>query len=216
MRYTDAMQKPYNIAQVWDPYFINSMIQVLVEALEVKDSYLQGHTRQVVEISLAIGSRMNLSPIELRDLYAGAILHDIGKSVGTTEATLNKPRSLDQREELIMREHPLKAGLLIVGLENLSHILPTIMHHHENWDGTGYPDRLRDESIPLHARIICVADAFDAMVSPRSFRPAMSREEAIEELVKKKEKQFDPDIVDTLIVCLEDNPHEFKDFSYYF
>jgi HD-GYP domain-containing protein (c-di-GMP phosphodiesterase class II) len=210
------MQKKYSIAQVWDPYFINNLIQVLVEALEVKDSYLQGHTRQVVEISLAIGFRMNLSPIELRDLYAGAILHDIGKSVGTTEATLNKPRSLDQREELIMREHPLKAGLLIVGLDNLSHILPTIMHHHEHWDGTGYPDRLKDESIPLHARIICVADAFDAMVSARSFRPAMTREEAIEELVKKKEKQFDPDIVDILITCLEDNPHEFKDFSYYF
>jgi HD-GYP domain-containing protein (c-di-GMP phosphodiesterase class II) len=210
------MQRHYNIAQVWDPYFINNLIQVLVEALEVKDSYLQGHTRQVVEISLAIGSRMNLSPVELRDLYAGAILHDIGKSVGTTEATLNKPRSLDQREELIMREHPLKAGLLIVGLDNLSHILPTIMHHHEHWDGTGYPDRLKDESIPLHARIICVADAFDAMVSPRSFRPAMNREDAIGELVKKKEKQFDPDIVDILIACLEDNPHEFKDFSYYF
>jgi len=210
------MQKPYDIAQVWDPCFINNLVQALVEALEAKDSYIQGHTRRVAEISLAIGAQMKLSQIELRDLYAGAILHDIGKAVGTTEATLNKPDSLDQREEIIMREHPLKAGLMIVGLENLSHILPTIMHHHERWDGTGYPARLKDESIPLHARIICVADAFDAMVSPRSFRPAMTREEAVVELEKEKEKHFDPDIVEVLIACLEENRHEWKDFSYYF
>jgi HD-GYP domain-containing protein (c-di-GMP phosphodiesterase class II) len=210
------MQKPYDIAQVWDPCFINNLVQALVEALEVKDAYTQGHTRRVAEISLAIGAQMKLSQIELRDLYAGAILHDIGKALGTTEATLNKPESLDQREEIIMREHPLKAGLLIVGLENLSHILPTIMHHHERWDGTGYPARLKDESIPLHARIICVADAFDAMVSPRSFRPAMTREEAVVEMEKEKEKHFDPDIVEVLVACLEENRHEWKDFSYYF
>ena len=210
------MPKPYDIAQTWDPRFVNNLIQVLVEALEVKDTYIQGHTRRVAEISLAIGARMGLSQIELRDLYAGAILHDIGKAVGTTEATLNKPKPLDQHEEIIMREHPLKAGLLIVGLENLAHILPTIMHHHERWDGTGYPARLQDESIPLHARIICVADAFDAMVSPRSFRAAMGRDEAIDEMIKLKEKQFDPDIVDELIACLEENRHEWKDFSFYF
>lgn len=210
------MPKPYDIAQTWNPYFVNNLIQVLVEVLEVKDTYIQGHTRRVSEISLAIGARMGLSKIELRDLYAGAILHDIGKSVGTTEETLNKPNPLDQREEIVMREHPFKASLLIVGLENLSHIMPTIMHHHERWDGTGYPAHLRDESIPLHARIICVADAFDAMVSPRSFRIAMGREEAIDEMIKQKEKQFDPDIVDELIVCLEENRHEWKDFSFYF
>ena len=85
------MPKPYNIAQTWDPRFVNNLIQVLVEALEVRDSYIQGHTRRVAEISLAIGARMGLSQIELRDLYAGAILHDIGKAVGTTEETLNKP-----------------------------------------------------------------------------------------------------------------------------
>jgi HD-GYP domain-containing protein (c-di-GMP phosphodiesterase class II) len=210
------MTKSYDIAQTWDPQFVNNLIQVLVEALEVRDSYIQGHTRRVTEICLAIGAHMNLSPIELRDLYAGAMLHDIGKAVGTDEATLNKPNPLDQREEIIMREHPLKAGLLVVGRDTLSHILPTIMHHHERWDGTGYPARLRDESIPLHARIICVADAYDAMVSPRSFRAAVTREEAVQELINQKEKQFDPDIVDILITCLEETPHEWKDFSYYF
>jgi len=210
------MAKPYDIARTWDPNFVNNLIQVLVETLEVRDSYIQGHTRRVAEICLAIGSRMKLSQIELRDLYAGAILHDIGKAVGTTETTLNKPNPLDQREEIIMREHTLKAGLLIVGLENLSHIVPAIMYHHERWDGTGYPARLQEESIPLHARIICVADAYDAMVSTRSFRAAMSREDAVAEMISQKEKHFDPDIVDELIACIEENPHEWKDFSYYF
>jgi HD-GYP domain-containing protein (c-di-GMP phosphodiesterase class II) len=210
------MAKPYDIARIWDPHFVNNLIQVLVETLEVRDTYTQGHTRRVAEISLAIGSRMNLSKIELRDLYAGAILHDIGKVIGTTEQTLNKPEQLDQREEIIMREHTLKAGLLIVGLENLSHILPTILYHHERWDGTGYPARLQNESIPLHARIICVADAYDAMVSTRAFRAAMSKEEAIAEMISQKEKHFDPDIVDELIICLEENQHEWKDFSFYF
>ena len=115
-----------------------------------------------------------------------------------------------------MREHPLKAGLLVVSRDNLSHLLPTIMHHHERWDGTGYPARLRDESIPLHARIVGLADAYDAMVSPRSYRPAISREDAVAELISQKEKQFDPDLVDILIACIEEQPHEWKDFSYYF
>lgn len=210
------MSKPYDIARTWDPHFINDLIQVLVAALEARDSYSQGHIKRVAEISLAIGSRMKLSPIELRDLYAGAILYDIAKGVGTDEETLNKPVPLDQREATIMREHPFKASLLVVGVDSLAHIMPTIMYHHERWDGTGYPTRLQEESIPLHARIISLADAFDAMTSPRSFRAAMSREEAIEELIRQKEKQFDPDLVDVLIDCLEENRHEWKDFSYYF
>lgn len=210
------MSKPYDIARTWDPHFINDLIQVLVAALEARDSYSQGHIKRVAEISLAIGSRMKLSPIELRDLYAGAILYDIAKGVGTDEETLNKPVPLDQREATIMREHPFKASLLVVGVDSLAHIMPTIMYHHERWDGTGYPTRLQEESIPLHARIISLADAFDAMTSPRSFRAAMSREEAVEELIRQKEKQFDPDLVDVLIDCLEENRHEWNDFSYYF
>lgn len=210
------MTRPYDKARTWEPQFVNDLIQVLVSCLEARDSYTQGHIRRVAEISLAIGSRMKLSAIELRDLYAGAILYDVAKGVGTDEETLNKPEPLDQREAIIMREHPFKASLLVVGVESLSHIMPTILYHHEHWDGSGYPARLREESIPLHARIIAVADAYDAMTSPRAFRPAMSREVAIRELINKKEKQFDPDIVDLLIACLEENPHEWKDFTYYF
>lgn len=210
------MPKPYEIAQVWDPQFISNIIQVLVEALEYKDSYNQGHSKRVAEICLAIGDKMNFSAIELRDLYAAAMLHDIGKIIGIGEQVLKKPEKLDQREEAIMREHPMKAGLLLVGLENISHIVPTILYHHEKWDGTGYPSKLKDEMIPLHARIISVADAYEAMVSTRSFREQLTREQAVEVLISQKDRQFDPDIVDIFLECLKENPIEFKDFSYYF
>lgn len=210
------MVKPYDIARIWDPHFVNDLVQVLVSVLESRDSYTQGHIKRVAEISLAIGSRMKLSQIELRDLYAGAILYDIAKAVGADKETLNKETALDQREATIIREHPFKASLLVVGVDSLSHLMPTIMHHHEHWDGSGYPARLQDESIPLYARIISVADSFDAMTSARSYRPAMSREDAVAELICHKEKLFDPDIVDLLIECLEENRHEWKDFSYYF
>ena len=151
----------------------------------------------------------------MRDLYLGAILHDIGK-IGTDDDVLNKPDSLNLREETLVREHPLKGTLFIVGIENLSHIVPVILHHHERWDGTGYPGRLKGEQIPLHARIVCIADAFDAMLTNRSYREGLDKQAAIIELQKEKGFQFDPFLVDVLIECLNESPYEMKDFSYYF
>jgi 4-methyl-5(b-hydroxyethyl)-thiazole monophosphate biosynthesis len=199
----------------WDQRLFNSTIQALVGALEMKDSYTQGHAKRVTEFSLSIGAKLKLAENEMRDLYLGAILHDIGK-IGTEEEVLNKPESLNRREEILVREHPLKGTLFIVGIENLSHIVPVILHHHEHWDGTGYPGRLKGEQIPLHARIVAVADAYDAMISNRSYREGLDKDVAIRELVKKKGTQFDPFIVDVFIECLNDSPFEIKDFSYYF
>jgi len=200
---------------IWNHQLFNSTIQALVSALEMKDTFTQGHARQVTEFSLSIGRKLGMPEEEMRDLYLGAILHDIGK-IGTEEAVLNKPESLSLHEETLVREHPIKGTLFIVGIQNLSNIVPTILHHHERWDGTGYPGRLKGEQIPLHARIVCVADAFDAMISNRSFRDGMDREVAISEIIKKKDTQFDPFIVDVFIECLNDSPFEMKDFSYYF
>ena len=200
---------------VWDRRLFNSTIQALVGALEMKDSYTQGHAKRVTEFSLSIGSKLNMSESEMRDLYLGAILHDIGK-IGTEEEVLNKPDSLNRHEETLVREHPLKGTLFIVGIENLSHIVPVILHHHEHWDGTGYPGRLKGEQIPLHARIVAVADAYEAMISNRSYREGLDKEVAVRELIKKKGSQFDPFIVDVFIECLNDSPFEIKDFSYYF
>jgi 4-methyl-5(b-hydroxyethyl)-thiazole monophosphate biosynthesis len=213
----DAVGKAMLVEQygLWDQRLFNSTIQALVGALEMKDSYTQGHAKRVTEFSLSIGSKLNLSASEMRDLYLGAIMHDIGK-VGTEETLLNKPASLDRREETLMREHPLKGTLFIVGIENLSHIVPVILHHHEHWDGTGYPARLKGEQIPHHARIVAVADAYDAMISNRSYRDGIDKDEAMRELVKKKNAQFDPFLVDVFIECLNESPFETRDFSYYF
>lgn len=200
---------------VWNERLFNSTIQALVGALEMKDTYTQGHAKRVTEYSLSIGSKLNLSETELRDLYLGAILHDIGK-IGTADDVLNKPESLNLREETLVREHPLKGTLFIVGIENLSHIVPVILHHHERWDGKGYPGRLKGEQIPLHARIVCITDAFDAMMSNRSYREGFDKETAIRELMKEKGTQFDPFLVDVFIECLNESPFEMKDFSYYF
>lgn len=216
----DALAQKIQLADsshhdVWDQRLFNSTIQALVGALEMKDTYTQGHAKRVTEFSLSIGSKLNLSESEMRDLYLGAVLHDIGK-IGTEEEVLNKPDSLNRREETLVREHPLKGTLFIVGIENLSHIVPTILHHHEHWDGSGYPGRLKGEQIPLNARIVSVADAYDAMISNRSYRDGLDKDIAIKELVKKKGSQFDPFLVDIFVECLNDSPYEMKDFSFYF
>lgn len=200
---------------IWSPCLFNDIIQALLGALELKDSYTQGQARRVAEYCLCIGSKLKLPAIELRDLYLGAMLHDIGK-YNTAEDVLNKPDSLNLHEETLTREHTMKGALFVVGINNLSHIGPTILHHHEHWDGTGYPGRLKGEQIPLHARIVAVADAFDAMISNRSYRDGMDKASALRVLVKGKDLQFDPFIVDVFIECLNDSPFEMKDFSYYF
>jgi len=201
--------------EIWNPCLINSILQALLGALELKDRYTQGQARRVAEYCLSIGSKLKMPILEMRDLYLGAMLHDIGK-YNTAEDVLNKPDSLNLREETLTREHTLKGTLFVVGNNDLSHIGPTILHHHEHWDGSGYPGRLKGEHIPLHARIVAVADAFDAMISNRSYRDGLDKEDALRELVKKKGSQFDPFIVDVFIECLNDSPFEMKDFSYYF
>lgn len=201
--------------EIWNPCLFNSIIQSLVGALELKDSYTQGQARRVSEYCLSIGSKLKLPEIEMRDLYLGAMLHDIGK-YNTAEDLLNKPDSLSHREETLTREHTLKGTLFVVGISDLSHVGPTILHHHEHWDGTGYPGRLKGEQIPLHARIVAVADAYDAMISNRPYREGLDKDVAVRELVNKKYLQFDPVIVDIFIECLNDSPFEMKDFSYYF
>jgi len=210
-----AMLVQDSLPEIWNPSLFNSVIQVLLGALELHDGYSQAQARRVADYSLSIGARLKLSTIEMRDLYLGAMLHDIGK-YSTSEDILSKPASLDLREETLSREHTLKGTLFVVGVNNLSHVGPTILHHHEQWDGSGYPGRLKGEQIPLHARIVAIADAYDAMITNRSYRSGLDKESAVMELVKMKATQFDPFLVDVFIECLNDSPYEMKDFSFYF
>jgi len=201
--------------ELWDKYLFNHTVQSLVAALEMNDSYTLGHSKRVTEYALAIGAKLKLSEVEMRDLYLGAMLHDIGK-IATGEDVLKKTENLNYREEILIREHPLKGTLFIVGIDKLHTIIPTILHHHERWEGNGYPASLKGEQIPLHARIVCVADAYAAMLCNRSFRPGLDKESALIEIQKHKGTQFDPFIVDILIECMNESPFEMKDFSYYF
>ena len=214
-RVSKAMLVKDTSAEIWTPSLFNSTIQALLSALEAQDSYTEGQARRVSEYCLSIGSKLKLPMIEMRDLYLGAMLHDIGK-YSTAEAVLNKPDRLNLSEETLTREHTLKGTLFVVGISNLSHIAPTILHHHEHWDGSGYPSRLKGENIPLHARIVSVADAYNAITSNHSYRDGLNKEAALRELLKNKDTQFDPFIVDVFIECLNDSPFEMKDFSYYF
>lgn len=189
--------------EVWSQRLFDNTLQALVAALELKDPYTEGHAKRVSDYAICLGRRLMLSEEELHDLYMGALLHDIGK-IATHEQLLNKKGNLSEDEETVVREHPLKGTLMVVGIENLSHIVPTILHHHERWDGRGYPGRLRGEQIPLHARIVAVADAFDAMSTNRAYRKALDVQKILDELKKERKKQFDPRLVDLFTQCIKE------------
>lgn len=168
-------------------------IEALVFALEAKDRYTAGHSRRVTEIALAIGHELKLSESEMEDLRWGALLHDVGK-IAIDQLIQNKPGKLTPEEyEHIMIHAQVGAG--IVKPVTNKRVVEMIAHHHDHYDGTGLHQVIAGEQIPLAARILAVADAFDAMTSERPYRAAMTRKEAIEELKRCSGTQFDPLIV---------------------
>jgi putative two-component system response regulator len=177
---------------------INSMyirsIKALIKALEAKDFYTRGHSQRVTMISLAIGREMNLSSTHIEDLRRTAILHDLGK-IGVREAVLNKPAKLSQEEFGEVEQHPEVGTQILSPIPLFRRLLPGILHHHERIDGSGYPGGLAGTNIPLDARIMAVADAYDAMTSDRAYRAALPAEKAKEEIRRCSGTQFDPEIV---------------------
>jgi HD-GYP domain-containing protein (c-di-GMP phosphodiesterase class II) len=163
--------------------------------LDARDSETEGHSQRVVTYALAIGQAMGLSAKELAVLEVGALLHDIGK-VGVSDAILRKNGPLNAEEWVEMRRHPEIGYDLIARIPFLEAASPVVRHHHERWDGQGYPDGLRGEDIPLAARIFTVADSFDAMVSDRPYRPGRPAEQALREICRCAGEQFDPQVVE--------------------
>jgi HD-GYP domain-containing protein (c-di-GMP phosphodiesterase class II) len=174
--------------------FIINMVKSLVFAIEAKDSYTRGHSERVSNFSLLMGERLNLSEKEFNDLRWAAILHDIGK-IGIPESILNKPDALTDAEFEIIKAHPGKGGEILRPVQQLLGSLPAIVHHHERYDGRGYPFGLKGEDIPLAARIIAVADTFDAISSSRAYRSARSHEKALEIMEEVAGSQLDPRLV---------------------
>jgi HD-GYP domain-containing protein (c-di-GMP phosphodiesterase class II) len=173
-----------------------STIQALVGSLELKDSYTQGHAERVTAYALEIGRRLALDDDELHDLYLGAILHDVGK-IGIHEDILAKPEALTDAERREISRHPVAGAGIVEKIDTLRHLRQTVLSHHERWDGSGYPQGLNGEDIPLHARIVAVADAFDAMTSCRPYRQgAFDHDAALRELELCRNTQFDPRVVE--------------------
>jgi HD-GYP domain-containing protein (c-di-GMP phosphodiesterase class II) len=174
----------------------------LANALEARDASLSGHSTKVLQHSLNIGQKLGLSTRELDDIRNAAMLHDIGK-IGIRDAILLKPGKLDDSEWRILRTHPEVGGRIISPVRHLARCVPLILHHHERWDGTGYPSGLAGVEIPLGARIIAVADAYDAMCSHRAYRNALGHEFAINELKRVAGSQLDPDLVAVFLEVVE-------------
>ncbi len=168
--------------------------QALAETIEKRDPYTGGHTQRVMNYSLEIGRLMGLSDSDMEELRLAAILHDIGK-IGVRDSILLKNDRLDRDEAALMNQHTEFGAEILEHVRKLRHIIPGVRNHHEKFDGTGYPDRLSGEAIPLVARIIAVADTFDAMTTDRPYRKALSSQTAVAELVRHAGTQFDGDVV---------------------
>ncbi len=179
-------------------------ITSLSSVIDTKSPWTQAHSTGAVKYAISIAMEMGLDESFIKDLRIAALLHDIGK-VGIDSAILNKPSTLSTEEFELVKQHPLKSVSILEPVTELKNIIPIIKHHHEWWDGTGYPAGLSGNMIPLVARIICVADAFDSMRTNRPYRRALSLEEAKEELIKFSGKQFDPQVAAVFIRVLENN-----------
>lgn len=178
-------------------------VSAFVEAAEVRDPYIGSHLRAVSRMALLLGSKMALSRSQMEVLAAGALLHDVGK-IGIPDSVLLKPGRLTDEEIEVMKQHPVLGVRILESVEGLSSTLPVVRHHHERFDGRGYPDGLQGESIPLLARVVLVADAFDSMVRDRYYRRGTSREHALGEILRKSGTQFDPEVVRALTEVLEE------------
>ena len=173
----------------------------LANAVDAKDPYTRGHSERVLSYSELLARAVSLPPQDVESVKMAAVLHDIGK-IAIPDKILHKPGRLTMEELDVVRTHPARGEAILAPLEELRPLRPGIRHHHERFDGKGYPDQLAGKDIPLHARIICVADAFDAMTSKRFYRNAKSLEEGLEEIARCSGTQFDPELAEYFIKAL--------------
>jgi putative nucleotidyltransferase with HDIG domain len=170
----------------------------LAEAIEAKDPYTKGHCGRVAAYSLVLAREAGYPVDGLETLEFGAFLHDIGK-IGIKDAVLLKPGPLDEAEWTHMREHPVKGYEIASKIEMLKPIMSAVRNHHERWDGTGYPDKMKGDEIPLAARIVAIADAYDAMATDRPYKQALPLEECEAVLRKTAGKMYDPELIEVFV-----------------
>jgi len=180
--------------------FVQS-IHGLVRALEARDPYTRHHSENVTQYAVAISEQMGLDPDEVAVIRRAARVHDLGK-IGVPDTLLRKRGQLDERERRAMRNHVLIGVRILEQLRFMERELPLVRHHHERWDGAGYPEGVSGEAIPMGARILAVADTFDALTSDRPYHDAIEVSDALRILIEESGKQFDPDVVDALLAWM--------------
>lgn len=187
------------------------LMQMLSTTIEAKDEYTKGHSHRVAEYSVLIARELGWNEKELSNLKNAAHLHDIGK-IAIPDTILNKPSKLSEEEFSIIKEHTIIGANILKNISLIDHVQEIVRNHHERYDGNGYPDGLKGKEIPLHARIVTVADSYDAMSSQRIYRNQLPPEKIIQELENNKGTQFDPEITDIFLKLLrEDRIHVKED-----
>jgi putative nucleotidyltransferase with HDIG domain len=181
--------------------FINS-IRALAAAIDAKDPYTRGHSERVARYSSLVAKEMGLPGEDVRRVRLSALLHDVGK-IGIDDRIIRKPTALTEEEFEIMKTHPAKGAAIMEAIPQLHDVIPGMKHHHERWEGGGYPDGLSGEDIPLQARIVSVADTFDAMTTTRPYQRAMDLRFVFQRLRDLAGNRFDPVVVDALIQSYE-------------
>lgn len=196
-------QKPLSPDDLWTAYsellraFV-ATVETLIRALDTRDIISSGHSSRVASLSCAVGRNMGFSERQLEELKLAALFHDVGK-IGISEAILGKPGRLTDQEFFLIKKHPEIGAKIVEPVDRLKPIGPMIRHHHERFDGKGYPDELGGSDIELNARIISVADAYDFLRSDLSFRKAFSVDDSLKEIKVSSGTQFDPEVVDCFI-----------------
>jgi len=180
-----------------------STIRILAAALDARDNYTLGHSARVARLSLLIGQVLGLTTEELKELEMSCFLHDIGK-IHVPDVIINKPTPLDREEVQIIKKHPVQGAEILHLAESLRKYIPAVLHHHEWYNGKGYPHGLQGDEIHIYAQIVAIADTYDAMTTSRPYRKGCSREEATAEIMKFRNIQFNPELTDIFLVALND------------
>lgn len=204
MRIIQDINQKLEVANVQLKEAYYGTIETLRLAVDAKDTYTKNHSERVSYFSVMIGKQLGLNDADLETLKQGALFHDIGK-IGIPDAILQKPGKLTDEEYDDIKNHPSIGSKILAPAKIFSDLIPIVLNHHERYDGKGYPIGLAGEDIPLMARIVCVADSFDAMTSDRSYRPRFTVIAALEEIERCKGAQFDPLVVDAFMIALKEN-----------
>jgi putative nucleotidyltransferase with HDIG domain len=197
---TTALSNARHYAELQEMLF--GITRAMASAIDAKSPWTRGHSERVAHHAQTLGRELGLDEGTLQSLRLACLLHDIGK-IGIDEAILDKPGRLDADELARIREHAVLGEAILRSIRPFAHILPVVRHHHERWDGAGYPDGLAGEAIPLLARITAVADTWDAMTAERPYRAVRSRPDAIDEIRREAGRQFDPSVAAAFLALLE-------------